>query len=71
MVGAVLEMNKHPVELNGASLDSDLDRPKIARRIDGNFIVIDLAVDVGLAQQHPVAISIRMRSRSQPQKQAE
>jgi hypothetical protein len=49
MVGAVLEMNKHAVELDGASLDSDLDRTKIARRIDGNLIVVDLTIDMGLA----------------------
>jgi len=71
VVGAVLEMNKHPVELDGASLDSDLDRPKIARRIDGNLIVVDLTIDMGLAQKDPFAIPVSMRSGGEPQEQAE
>jgi len=71
VVGAVLEMNQHPVELDGAPLDSNLNRPKIARRIDRNLIVVDLTIDMGLAQKDPLTIPISMRSRGKPQEQAE
>jgi hypothetical protein len=71
MVCAVLEMNKHPVKLDRAPLNSDLNRPKIARRIDGNLIVVDLTIDMGLAQKDPFAIPIGMRRRGKPHEQAE
>jgi hypothetical protein len=71
MVGAVLEMDQHPVELDGATLDSDLDSPKIATSIDANFIVVDLSINMGFAQKYPLAISIGMRRRGKPQQQAE
>jgi len=69
MVGAILEMDKHPIEFNGPAFDSYLDCAERTALVHGNLIVVLAAIYMRLTQVYPGAKSIGMRGRRKAQNQ--
>jgi|GEM_PF-5260569 len=55
---AILEMHNKPLELNGAALNAESDRPKRPARIDTNAVAIAYAIYTRLPEPLPSALAL-------------